>query len=167
MSVFYPQDNPGIMIEVACEKIGTCQFDENAFKGVASQWIGATIQAASFANDTLAPRLRASAAGAAQQCSGGSNNTTCGFLWTDKKWDGTSGVERQLDAMNVLVANLVANGVAANTSMYGANASGSQSGSPSSTTDQPAKPTSLAPLTMQLPVVQMLCVGVAIPFLFI
>jgi len=161
MSVFYPQDKPGIMVEVACETIATCNTDEFAIKGLASQWIGATIQAAPFTNSTLAPRLRASAAGAAQQCSGGGNGTTCGFQWTQNKWDGTSGVGQQLDATNVLVANFAANGVAANLTKAtnGTQASG---GSPSSTTSQPAKPTSLAPLTMQLLPVQMLCVGVAI-----
>jgi len=158
MSVFYPQDNPGIMVEVACEPHETCDTDMSAFKGLASQWIGATIQAASFTNNTLAPRLRASAVGAAQQCSGGSNGTTCGFLWTHKKWDATSGVGQQLDAMNVLVANLVANGVAASsmTATNGTQVSGSQR----------AKPTSLAPLTMQLPLVQMLCVGAAVLLVF-
>ncbi len=174
MSVFYPQDNPGIMVEVACETHGTCDTDMSAFKGLASQWIGATVQAAPFTNDTLAPRLRASAAGAAQQCSGGSNGTTCGFLWTHKKWDAISGVGQQLDAMNVLVANLVANGVAANTTMNGTQASGGQSGSPLSTagppsltTGQPAKPTGSAPLMKQLPIlVQLLFVGFSVLFVF-
>ena len=163
MSVFYLPSHPDIMVELPCETVETCNVDENAFKGLASQWIGATIQAAPFTNSTLGPRLRSSAAGAAQQCSGDDNGTICGFKWTDSKWDGSSGVGQQLGAMNVLVANLVAKRPSANaTAANATQTSGSSSGVPSSTSSQPAKKTNAASVTMQLPLVQALSVGVAV-----
>ena len=98
------------MTETACEPEETCRYDQFAYKALASQFIGATVQKAPFIADYWNPKLQASAKGAAQQCSGGTDGTTCGFKWTDDKYDGSSGVGQQLGAMNVLVANLMVEG---------------------------------------------------------
>ena len=157
------------MVEIPCESEETCDTDQHAFKGLASQWIGATIQVAPYTNNFFVPKLQASAKGAAQQCSGGKNGTTCGFHWTEEKWDGSSGVGQQLSAMNVLVANLVAKGVTPNTtstngtqSLGSSKASGSSSSAPSPTSSGSAKPNDAAYPIMPLRLVHGLCVAIAI-----
>lgn len=156
------------MVEVPCEPQGTCNTDQYAFKGLASQWIGGTTRAAPFANDVLIPRLRASAKGAAQQCSGGAKGTTCGFNWNDTRWDGSSGVGQQLSAMNVLVANLMADGVSPNTTsangkgpLENNQTSGKSSGAPLPTSSGPVISNDAAPPTMPLLLFSGICVGVA------
>ena len=98
-----------VMVEIACEPEDTCQYDQYLYKGLAAQWLGATTQFARFTAHTISPYLSDSAAGAAGQCSGGSNHTSCGFLWTDSTFDGNTGLEQQLGALNVIVANLAIN----------------------------------------------------------
>ncbi|KAK4695706.1 hypothetical protein P7C71_g2099, partial [Lecanoromycetidae sp. Uapishka_2] len=117
MSIFFPttssaststnsNDTAGIMVEIACETQHTCDSDQYAFKGLAAQWLGATAQVASFTSDKISSYLRNSAEGAAQQCSGGSNHTTCGTQWTSSTFDGNVGLGQQLSALDVIVANL-------------------------------------------------------------
>jgi len=116
MSVFFGGRNgssastgPGVMVEIACEPYHRCNHDQYAFKGLAAQWLGATTQVARFTTDKISKYLRTSAEGAAQQCSGGSNNTTCGTQWTSSIFDGKIGLGQQLSALNVIVANLATN----------------------------------------------------------
>jgi len=52
--------------------------------------------------------LQTSARGAAAQCSGGSNGTTCGSDWSNSTWDGTEGLGQDLSALNIILANLPA-----------------------------------------------------------
>ena len=172
MSVFYPPSHPGIMTEIACEPVETCLYDEWAFKALASQFIGATVQKAPFTADYWIPKLQASATGAAQQCSGGTDGTTCGFKWTDDKYDGSSGVGQQLGAMNVLVANLMVEGgspdltatstggtQALESSQNGTSLNGT--GAPPATSSLPSKATGAASLIMPSPLVLELCAGLA------
>ena len=141
MKVFWP-DN--IITEVACEQNNNCQTDQIPMKGLTAQWLGQTAQVAPFTQDSLSPVLRASATGAAKQCSGGNNTATCGFSWTSDKSDDNTGVGQQLDAMNVFLANLALNGVStvqSNTTQT--NATGTSQGSPRppSTTSTQSNPT--------------------------
>lgn len=50
--------------------------------------------------------LQQSALGAAAQCSGGAEGTTCGSDWGSGEWDGTSGLGEDLSALNIILANL-------------------------------------------------------------
>lgn len=50
--------------------------------------------------------LRQSAMGAAAQCVGGDNGTTCGSDWGSSEWDGTEGLGQELSALNVILANI-------------------------------------------------------------
>ena len=114
MSVFFTADNntqddaagPGIMFEVACEPQGTCQAEQFAFKGLTAQWMGETTQVAPFTTDKIMSYLQSSAKGAAQQCSGGHNGTTCGTRWTKHKYDGKTGLGQEYSAFSVFLANL-------------------------------------------------------------
>lgn len=56
--------------------------------------------------DQIKPKLQASAQAAAQGCTG-NNNQTCGIKWYTDKWDGTTGMEQEISATNVFLANLV------------------------------------------------------------
>lgn len=107
MSVFFPKDKSEVMVEVACEDIGTCDNYQYFFKGLTAQWMGSTMQAAPFTANTISNYLQSSAKGAANQCSGGKSGSACGFKWTSSKWDGNQGVGQQLSALNVILANLV------------------------------------------------------------
>ena len=114
MSVFFTGENdthdtsagPGIMVEVACEPVESCGTVESHFKGLTAQWMGEAIQVAPFTKDKILGYLRSSAEGAAKQCSGGHNGTTCGTQWTKSKYDGRTGLGQELNALSVFLANL-------------------------------------------------------------
>lgn len=148
MSVFFTGVNdtldtsadPGIMVEVACEPIGTCTTDQYAYKGLTAQWMGEAMQVAPFTTDKILSYLQSSAVGAAKQCSGGQNGTTCGTQWINSTYDGTTGLGQEFSALSVLLANLAVNSSAPtnmNTTVA-TQASGATSGSTtkSSTTNK-------------------------------
>ena len=117
MSVFFTGNKshddtsavPGIMIEVACEPIGTCNTDQHAYKGLTAQWMGEAMQVAPFTTDKIRSYLPSSADGAAKQCSGGPSGTTCGTHWTKSKYDEKTGLGQEFNALNVFLANLAVN----------------------------------------------------------
>jgi len=91
------------MAEIACESIGTCNYDQRSFKGYLARWMAATVQLMPDSYDVIMPRIQASAVAAAAQCSGGSNGQTCGLRWTQGSvWDGSYGPGEQMSAMNVI-----------------------------------------------------------------
>ena len=95
------------MVEVACEPQGTCNNDQPSFKAYLARWMAATAQIAPFTEGQIMKRLRASAIGAAKQCSGGPQGRTCGRKWTDAVWDGRTGVGEEMSALSVIQANLI------------------------------------------------------------
>ena len=96
------------MVEVACETQGTCNYDQPSFKAYLSRWMAATIQIAPFTQNFILPKLKASALGAAGQCSGAPRgNTMCGRFWFSKTWDNRQGVGEQMSALAVIQANLI------------------------------------------------------------
>lgn len=96
------------MVEVACEPFNTCDTDNYSFKAYLSRWMAATTKMAPWTYDIVMPKIRASAAAAALQCSGGSSGTLCGMKWTDgAKWDGSSGVGQQMSALEVMQSLLI------------------------------------------------------------
>lgn len=109
-SIFYNTPNqPNVMAEMACEAIGKCDTDNKSFKAYMSRWLAATAKVAPFTYPTVRDRLRASAAAAALQCSGGADGETCGLRWTEgAKYDGSAGVGEQMSAMEVFQTNLLA-----------------------------------------------------------
>lgn len=107
--VFFPTQygNGNIMVEVACEPQGTCDNDQPSFKAYLSRWMAATTQIAPFTANAIEPKLQTCAQGAAAQCSGGSDGTTCGRTWYSSTWDGKTGPGEQMSAMSVIQANLI------------------------------------------------------------
>ena len=95
------------MVEIACETQGTCNNDQPSFKAYLSRWMAAATQIAPFTSDSIMPKLKTSAQGAAGQCVGGSNSQTCGRQWYSSTWDGKSGVGEQMSALSIIQANLI------------------------------------------------------------
>lgn len=94
-----------ILYEVACEEGGTCNIDQQSFKGYLARWMGVTAKIAPFTYDLIMPTLRASAEGAARACSG--DNNACGLRWTESKFDGKVGVGEQMSAVEIFQVNLI------------------------------------------------------------
>lgn len=107
----------GILVERACETFGTCNNDQQSFRGYLMRWFGAAMQLAPFTYDTLMPMLRTNAAAAARQCTGsppdskyrGPAGTACGFTWTGS-FDGLVGVGPQMSALSALQYTLIKKG---------------------------------------------------------
>ena len=96
------------MVEVACEPQGTCNNDQPSFKAYLARWMAATTQIAPFTENFIMQKLRASATGAAGQCSGPPRaGTTCGRKWYEGSWDNNQGVGEQMSALSVIQANLI------------------------------------------------------------
>lgn len=94
------------MEDITCEPKGICNFNEILFKGLVSSWLAFTSILVPDTADLIRPKLQASAQAAAQGCTG-NNNQTCGIKWYTNKWDGTTGMEQEISATNVFLANLV------------------------------------------------------------
>ncbi len=105
---FPPQYGGGnIMVEIACEPQGTCNNDQPSFKAYLSRWMAAVTQIAPFTSDTIMPKLKTSAQGAAGQCSGSGDGTTCGRKWYQSTWDQKTGVGEEMSALSIIQANLI------------------------------------------------------------
>lgn len=50
----------------------------------------------------MEPYIKASAAGAAGQCDGGANGTTCGMNWATTTYDAFTGVGQEMSALSVV-----------------------------------------------------------------
>ncbi|RKU40538.1 hydrolase 76 protein, variant 2 [Coniochaeta pulveracea] len=108
--VFFTGSNKDIMTEVACEPVNLCDIDQQSFKAYLSRWMAATTKWAPWTYNKIKPLMESSAKAAAAQCNGGDNKRMCGLKWTDNgTWDGTTGVGQQMAAMEVVLANMIAN----------------------------------------------------------
>lgn len=124
------------MQEQACEIPSNCDTDNFSFKAYLSRWMAATTKYAPFTYDLIMPRLQASAAAAALQCSGGANGQMCGMKWTQgAKWDGTMGVGQQMGALEVIQANLIQQSVAPVTQKTGGTSKGNAAAGSGSSSD--------------------------------
>ncbi|GAP93199.2 putative glycosyl hydrolase family 76 [Rosellinia necatrix] len=107
----------GVPVEHPCEPFGSCNIDQQSFKGYLMRWMAGTAQMAPFTFDQLMPLVRTSAAAAALQCSGdppaearfrGDPGTACGFRWTaGAAFDGQAGVGQQMSALSAVQYTLV------------------------------------------------------------
>ena len=97
----------GVLIEVACEKINTCNIDQRSFKAYLARWMAHTAVKAPFTYNTLKPMLEASAKAAISTCTGGSDGNQCGLRWWAGSHDGSVGVGEQMSALEVVQSNLI------------------------------------------------------------
>jgi len=111
---FFPNATGGFLTEVACPQ-GICQMlnsdgtvntDRQSFKGFLAHWMASTTQMVPYTYNRIWPLLQKSAQGAAGQCSGGENGTTCGQQWNTTTYDGTTFPGNEMSALAVIQALL-------------------------------------------------------------
>lgn len=106
--VFLVNDSQ-ILTEGICMPNPCNWTDELAFKAIlARAWANLKNLNSSVPQDDVRNWTSASAVGAAAQCSGGENKTTCGSDWTSSVWDGSQGLGQDLSALEIFLANLPA-----------------------------------------------------------
>jgi len=133
-SLFFSPQN--VMYEQACEVPNNCDTDNFSFKAYLSRWMAASTKFAPFTYNLVMPKLRASAQAAAQQCSGGTDGTTCGQKWTmGTTWDKSNGVGQQMSALEVIQVNLVSNATGPLTNSTGGTSQGNPSAGSGGTKD--------------------------------
>ena len=96
-----------ILEEKVCEPSEGCNDNEILFKGLISSWLSFTAILVPSTYETILPVLQASAKAAAKSCTG-HNNNTCGVRWYQSSYDGWIGMEEQISATNLFVANMIA-----------------------------------------------------------
>ncbi|KAJ5256647.1 Mannan endo-1-6-alpha-mannosidase DCW1 [Penicillium angulare] len=96
-----------ILEEKLCEPSASCNDNEILFKGLVSSWLSFTALLVPSTYDTILPVLQTSAQAAAKSCTG-LNNNTCGVTWYKSEYDGLIGMEEQISATNIFVANMIA-----------------------------------------------------------
>lgn len=103
---FFPESNGGIFEEVTCEPAENCNDNEILFKGLVSSWLSFTALLVPSTFDTILPKLQTSAKAAALSCTGHKNNT-CGVRWYKSEYDGWIGMEEEISATDIFVANMI------------------------------------------------------------
>lgn len=94
------------MEEVECEPSESCNDNELLFKGLVSSWLSFTALLVPSTFNNIVPKLQTSAQAAAKSCTG-HNNNTCGVQWYKSTYDGWIGMEEEISATNIFVANLI------------------------------------------------------------
>ncbi|KAJ5296246.1 uncharacterized protein N7443_007139 [Penicillium atrosanguineum] len=103
---FFPESNGGIFEEVVCEPSEVCNDNEILFKGLVSSWLAFTALLVPSTYDTILAKLQTSATAAALSCTG-HNNNTCGIRWYKSEYDGWIGMEEEISASNIFLANMI------------------------------------------------------------
>ncbi|KAI5957498.1 DFG5 [Candida theae] len=96
-----------IMLEKTCQPSGNCNNDQRSFRCLFSRCLGLTMKLIPEFENEIRPSLEASAKGAAQSCSGGSDGVTCGEDWSANGWDNKYGLGEQMSALEVMLALIV------------------------------------------------------------
>ncbi|KAH7176632.1 glycoside hydrolase family 76 protein, partial [Dactylonectria macrodidyma] len=107
VKVFFTGPDDNIMAEVACEPVKLCNIDQQSFKAYLTRWLAVTTQWAPHTADIIRPLLRTSAVAAAKQCVGGDNEEMCGMIWTQDKYDGSTGVGQQMAAIEITLSCMI------------------------------------------------------------
>ncbi|KAJ5301260.1 hypothetical protein PENANT_c023G09596 [Penicillium antarcticum] len=95
-----------IIEDFNCEPSETCNDNEILFKGLTSSWLALTAVLVPTTFDSILAKLQTSGAAAAASCTG-HNNGTCGVRWYKSKYDGWLGMEEEISATNVFLANMI------------------------------------------------------------
>ncbi|KAL9090645.1 MAG: hypothetical protein Q9159_001892 [Coniocarpon cinnabarinum] len=98
-----------VMFEQICEEAGTCNTDQLSFKAYLSRFLSKSALLVPSVQPNVTTLLQASAAAAAQSCSGLGNNT-CGTKWYVDGWDGSIGLGQQLTALETVQSLLAPGG---------------------------------------------------------
>lgn len=98
--------NDSILVESACEDVETCNPDSKSFKGIAARYLGKISQLDESAAKSISPVMEASAKAAAASCQ---DDGSCGFIWTDSKFDEDTDAAQQMNALSVITGLLASN----------------------------------------------------------
>lgn len=105
---FFPAKYGGdIMSEYYCEIPNNCDGNSSTFKAFLSAWLAFLTTLVPIDPNVIMAKLKASAVGAAQQCSGGDDGKICGMHWYESTWDGDTGIGEQMSALSVLSSTLI------------------------------------------------------------
>ena len=99
--------NDNIIVETACEPVGTCNVDQRSFKAYLARWMAMAAVKAPLIAPEIKPILRANAEAAVKTCTGGQDGNQCGLKWTTGAFDGSTGVGEQMAALEIFQANLI------------------------------------------------------------
>ncbi|KAJ5151571.1 Mannan endo-1-6-alpha-mannosidase DCW1, partial [Penicillium capsulatum] len=102
-TTFFPD---GVFKEIGCDPGETCNNNEILFKGLVSSWLSFTALLVPSTFESILPKLKSSAQAAAKSCTG-HNNNTCGVQWYQSKYDGWIGMEEEISAAGIFIANLI------------------------------------------------------------
>lgn len=107
LAVFFARDG-GVLSEISCEidDRTTCTDDMRLFKGITLRSLASAAQMAPFLRDTIAPKLKSTAAAAVKACDGGLRGRECAFRWADGD-EGAAKLTGVREEMNALSAVLV------------------------------------------------------------
>jgi mannan endo-1,6-alpha-mannosidase len=104
---FYSLENAtNVLFEQACEPHNTCNNDQYSFKTYASRYLAKTAVLAPYTLPAIRTLLTTSAQAAAQACSSGADNATCGQKWYVGGFDGNAGIGQQMSALEAVQALL-------------------------------------------------------------
>jgi mannan endo-1,6-alpha-mannosidase len=144
----FVQDN--VLYEVACDAGDNCSVDQIAMRGIlirALTRVQDLVQDSMSSNgttDSTGPQLTRpvisnillkSAEAAAATCTGGDSGTECSDKWWTGKWDGTTGLGQQLNALEIMLANLPAKALESTTSTVNSSTPTTSGGNSSATTN--------------------------------
>ncbi|PKY04908.1 endo mannanase, GH76 family [Aspergillus campestris IBT 28561] len=108
---FYPLKYDGFnpngqtMVEVYCEKVGTCDNNMKTYKSLYTTWLAFVTQIVPSTAERIIPKLESTAQAAARSCTG--PNNACGQRWYKDKYDGSTGMEQQMSALGAFLSNLI------------------------------------------------------------
>ena len=105
---FSPYENAtAIMYEQACETVGSCNVDMKSFKGYLARFMWKTSQMLPSFSERITKLLTTTAVAAANACTGGDWNSTCGQKWYVNGFDHETGLGQQMCALEVIQGLLV------------------------------------------------------------
>ncbi|KAK9412953.1 putative Family 76 glycosyl hydrolase [Seiridium unicorne] len=140
LRVFFPNN---IAFEIACEEHMTCTTDMLSFKGYVHRWMSTITQVAPYTAEQLLPILKTSATAGVNQCTGGSDQRTCGFGWASGAFDGSVGAGQTMNVLGAVSSLLIGSSKVPVTNATG----GTSGGNYNAGQDSDAFTTTLGPIT--------------------
>lgn len=96
----------GVLWEVACERIESCNTDMRAYKGILARYMWQSVHMMPSMEDTVRSRLTPSAEMAALTCTGGDSGE-CGFAWYTGENDGRNDLSSEMSALETIQGLLI------------------------------------------------------------
>ncbi|EME45735.1 glycoside hydrolase family 76 protein [Dothistroma septosporum NZE10] len=101
-----------IMVESACEPTNNCDDDQLSFKAYLSRWLAKSAVVYPAILPNVQKYLTTTALGVAKACTGNATGDACGQKWYTGGFDGRTGYDQQLTALETVQALLLLNGAA-------------------------------------------------------